>query len=106
MIQPHGGFILVHLATSLEVCEKRNRKGLYAKARAALVKQFTGTQIPTKRRKVLVEAAGGFDRSLNGSELRFNNPLPLLSGLLACSPQLDLKLNSWLRERTEHSERG
>ena len=49
---------------------------------------------------VLVEAAGGFVRSLDGSELRFNNPLPLLPGLLACGPQLDVKLNSWLRERT------
>jgi sulfate adenylyltransferase len=46
MIQPHGGFILVHLATSLEVCEKRDRKGLYAKARAGLVKQFTGISDP------------------------------------------------------------
>src|SRR5260370_10870794 len=41
MIQPHGGFILVHLATPLEVCESRDRKGLYAKPRAVLVQQFT-----------------------------------------------------------------
>ena len=46
MIQPHGGFILVHVATGLEVCEKRDRKGLYAKARAGLVKQFTGISDP------------------------------------------------------------
>jgi sulfate adenylyltransferase len=46
MIQPHGGFILVHLATGLEACEKRDRKGLYAKARAGLVKQFTGISDP------------------------------------------------------------
>jgi sulfate adenylyltransferase len=46
MIQPHGGFILVHLATPLEVCESRDRKGLYAKARAGLVKQFTGISDP------------------------------------------------------------
>ncbi|HWY60251.1 MAG TPA: bifunctional sulfate adenylyltransferase/adenylylsulfate kinase [Terriglobales bacterium] len=46
MIQPQGGFILVHLATALEVCEKRDRKGLYAKARAGLVKQFTGISDP------------------------------------------------------------
>src|SRR5208282_1154927 len=46
MIQPLGGFILVHLATSLEVCETRDRKGLYAKARAGLVKQFTGISDP------------------------------------------------------------
>jgi sulfate adenylyltransferase len=46
MIQPHGGFILVHLATALEVCEKRDRKGLYAKARAGIVQQFTGISDP------------------------------------------------------------
>jgi sulfate adenylyltransferase len=46
MIQPHGGFILVHLTTALDVCEKRDRKGLYAKARAGIVKQFTGISDP------------------------------------------------------------
>jgi sulfate adenylyltransferase len=46
MIEPHGGFILVHLATPLQVCENRDRKGLYAKARAGLVKQFTGISDP------------------------------------------------------------
>ena len=46
MIEPHGGFILIHVATSLEVCEQRDRKGLYAKARAGLVKEFTGISDP------------------------------------------------------------
>jgi sulfate adenylyltransferase len=46
LIQPHGGFILVHLATPIEVCEGRDRKGLYAKARAGLVKEFTGISDP------------------------------------------------------------
>jgi sulfate adenylyltransferase len=46
MIEPHGGFILVHLSTPLEVCESRDRKGLYAKARAGLVQQFTGVSDP------------------------------------------------------------
>ena len=46
MIQPLGGFILVHLATSLETCEGRDRKGLYAKARAGILKQFTGISDP------------------------------------------------------------
>ncbi len=46
MIQPLGGFILVHLSTPLEVCESRDRKGLYAKARAGLIKQFTGISDP------------------------------------------------------------
>jgi sulfate adenylyltransferase len=46
MIDPLGGFILVHAATPIEVCEARDRKGLYAKARAGLVKEFTGISDP------------------------------------------------------------
>jgi sulfate adenylyltransferase len=46
LIQPHGGFILVHLATPIETCESRDRKGLYAKARAGLLKEFTGISDP------------------------------------------------------------
>ncbi len=46
MIEPHGGFVLVHLATALEVCEGRDRKGLYARARAGIVKEFTGISDP------------------------------------------------------------
>ena len=45
-IEPVGGFVLVHVATPLEVCEERDRKGLYAKARAGLVKEFTGISDP------------------------------------------------------------
>jgi sulfate adenylyltransferase len=46
MIEPLGGFVLVHLSTPLEVCEARDRKGLYAKARAGIVQQFTGISDP------------------------------------------------------------
>jgi sulfate adenylyltransferase len=46
MIEPFGGFILVHASTSIEVCEQRDRKGLYAKARAGIVKEFTGISDP------------------------------------------------------------
>jgi sulfate adenylyltransferase len=46
MIEPHGGFLLVHVATALEVCEARDRKGLYARARAGIVKDFTGISDP------------------------------------------------------------
>jgi sulfate adenylyltransferase len=46
MIQPYGGFVLVHLATPLEVCEQRDRKGMYAKARAGILKEFTGISDP------------------------------------------------------------
>jgi sulfate adenylyltransferase len=46
MIEEHGAFIEVHVATSLEVCESRDRKGLYAKARQGLIKEFTGISDP------------------------------------------------------------
>ena len=46
MIEPYGGFVLVHVTTPLDVCEQRDRKGLYAKARAGIVKQFTGISDP------------------------------------------------------------
>jgi sulfate adenylyltransferase len=45
-IESYGGFIEVHVATPLEVCEQRDRKGLYAKARAGLIKEFTGISDP------------------------------------------------------------
>ena len=41
-----GGFIEVYVATALEVCEERDRKGLYAKARAGIIKEFTGISDP------------------------------------------------------------
>jgi len=46
MVEPVGTFILVYVATPLEVCEKRDRKGLYAKARAGLLPRFTGISDP------------------------------------------------------------
>jgi sulfate adenylyltransferase len=45
-VQQCGGFVLVHVATPLEICEQRDRKGLYAKARAGLLAQFTGVSDP------------------------------------------------------------
>lgn len=47
MVEEAGGsFIEVHVATPLEECERRDRKGLYAKARAGLLKNFTGIDDP------------------------------------------------------------
>ncbi len=45
-ISRYGGFILVYVNTPLEVCEARDRKGLYAKARAGLIPEFTGISDP------------------------------------------------------------
>jgi sulfate adenylyltransferase len=41
-----GGFLLVHVATPLEECERRDRKGLYAKARKGEIPDFTGISSP------------------------------------------------------------
>ncbi len=45
-IEAHGGFIEVHVSTPITECEKRDRKGMYAKARAGLLKGFTGVDDP------------------------------------------------------------
>jgi sulfate adenylyltransferase len=45
-VEPGGGFVLVFIATPIEVCEDRDRKGLYAKARAGILKEFTGISDP------------------------------------------------------------
>ena len=46
MVEAGGGFILVHVATPLDECEARDRKGFYAKARAGIIKEFTGISDP------------------------------------------------------------
>jgi adenylyl-sulfate kinase len=46
LVEEHGRFVLVHLATPLEVCEARDVKGLYAKARAGEIPEFTGVSDP------------------------------------------------------------
>jgi sulfate adenylyltransferase len=60
MIEPVGGFVLVHVATSLDVCEARDRKGLYAKARAGVLREFTGISDPYEEPRdaeIVVDAA-------------------------------------------------
>lgn len=46
LIAPLGGFIEIYVNTTLEVCEKRDVKGLYALAREGKLKQFTGIDDP------------------------------------------------------------
>ena len=45
-IEKNSIFILVHISTSLEECERRDRKGLYAQARKGTIKEFTGVSDP------------------------------------------------------------
>ena len=46
LISRYGGYIEVYVATPLEVCEQRDRKGLYAKAKAGMIKGVTGVSDP------------------------------------------------------------
>jgi sulfate adenylyltransferase len=46
MIEQYGAFVEVHVATSLEACERRDRKGLYRLAREGTIKEFTGISDP------------------------------------------------------------
>src|SRR5215831_10481063 len=57
-----GGFILVYVNTPVEVCEQRDRKGLYAKARAGILKEFTGISDP-------YEVPADADVTINTGEL-------------------------------------
>jgi sulfate adenylyltransferase len=45
-IEQYGAFIEIHVSTPLEVCESRDRKGLYAKARKGIIPEFTGISDP------------------------------------------------------------
>ncbi|MFH1762579.1 MAG: bifunctional sulfate adenylyltransferase/adenylylsulfate kinase [Gemmatimonadota bacterium] len=46
LVSQYGGYVLVYVSTPLEVCESRDRKGLYAKAKAGIIKEFTGVSDP------------------------------------------------------------
>ena len=46
LIEEHGAMIEIHVATPLEVCEARDRKGLYVKARKGIIPEFTGISDP------------------------------------------------------------
>ena len=58
LISRYGGYVEVYVATPLKVCEQRDRKGLYAKARSGLVKGVTGISdpyIPPKRPEIVID---------------------------------------------------
>jgi sulfate adenylyltransferase len=69
MVEPVGDFVLVHVSTSLEECERRDLKGLYARARAGLITEFTGISdpydVPTDADLVVDTAAMSREDALN-----------------------------------------
>jgi sulfate adenylyltransferase len=46
LVEKHGRFVLVYLSTPIEVCEQRDVKGIYARARAGQIPEFTGVGDP------------------------------------------------------------
>ncbi len=62
LVSENGGFLEIYVSTPLEVCEQRDRKGLYARARAGQIAEFTGISDP-------YEAPENPELSLNTSEL-------------------------------------
>jgi sulfate adenylyltransferase len=61
MIEAYGAFLEVHVATSIEECEKRDRKGLYKLAREGKIKEFTGISDPYEaptHAELVVETVG------------------------------------------------
>jgi sulfate adenylyltransferase len=63
IISQLGGFILVYVSTPLEECERRDRKGLYAKARAGIIKEFTGISDP-------YESPGDAELAIDTTDIR------------------------------------
>lgn len=68
LARPRGAFLLVHVSTPLEVCEARDRKGLYARARAGLLPDFTGIsspyEVPEDAEVVVDTSATGVDEAV------------------------------------------
>ncbi len=65
MVAQVGDFLLIHVSTPVEVCEARDRKGLYAKARAGLIQNFTGVNDPYEEP---ADAMLTIDTSVTGRE--------------------------------------
>ncbi len=75
MVRAVGDFVLVHVSTPLEVCEARDLKGLYAKARAGLIPEFTGVSDPYE---VPTDAALSVDTSVLSREESVRRVIDLL----------------------------
>jgi sulfate adenylyltransferase len=61
MVGQYGGFIEVYMSTPLDVCEQRDRKGMYAKARKGVMKGVTGIDdpyIPPSEPEIVIDTSG------------------------------------------------
>ena len=66
MIEAYGAFVEIHVATSLEECEARDRKGLYKLAREGKIKEFTGISDPYEEPKAPELRVDTQDRDVDG----------------------------------------
>jgi sulfate adenylyltransferase len=76
MVSDVGDFLLIHVATPVAVCEARDRKGLYAKARAGLIDHFTGVSDP-------YEEPRNADLTIDTSVMSRQEAVQAVLGLLA-----------------------
>ena len=61
LVESVGTFVEIYVSTALEVCEQRDTKGLYAKARAGTIKHFTGIDDPyevPERAELTIDTSG------------------------------------------------
>ncbi len=84
MAEPHGPFLLVWVNTPLDVCEARDRKGLYARARSGEVADFTGISSP-------YEAPGDADLVIDTAVTGVDWAVE------AIRARLDARLEAWRR---------
>jgi len=83
MVSEVGDFLLIHVATPMAVCEARDRKGLYAKARAGLIDHFTGVSDP-------YEEPRNADLTIDTSVMSRQEAVETVLGLLT--------IGGWLRD--------
>jgi len=69
MVSAVGNFIEIYVSTSLEVCERKDHKGLYAKARLGLIQEFTGIsdpyEVPTDSELIISTEDVDIDHNIN-----------------------------------------
>ena len=70
LVEKFGSFFLVHVATPLDVCEKTDRKGIYAKARRGEIKGFTGVDDVYEEPEVSGDAGLGLGGGKKEADLR------------------------------------
>ncbi len=66
LVETQGTFVEVHVSTPIDICEKRDVKGLYEKARKGLIKGFTGVDDPyqvPERAEVVIDTSEGTPES-------------------------------------------